>query len=171
MLLITAYANTVNGTLYEVYNNATRNGNTTGGTTQLTDVNGNNIFPELDDNQVDYGKIDFTTYNTTSPVRVGTWVDGKPIYRITKHLTNIPENTERSFVIGDNCTLLKVDGFFTRLSSSNILQTIPVNFEHLTAGSIRTMVFQATNSTGQINYQTTFASPDAYLNIYYIDNN
>lgn len=57
LLLITSYANTINGKFRDVV----WKGDTTSGVTQLKDQLGENIFPNLKDEQVTSAKIDFTT--------------------------------------------------------------------------------------------------------------
>lgn len=66
------------------------------------------------------------TYKTTEQ-RIGTWIDGKPIYRKVFNIGTLPNSTEKKYTTDLNWTthtVIKIDG--CAISSTGAV--IPINF-------------------------------------------
>lgn len=62
-----------------------------------------------------------STYSTTEQI-VGTWIDGKPIYRVVKNIGNLPNNGRKevsfSGIIPTGVVCTKIYGITERISQS-----------------------------------------------------
>lgn len=66
---------------------------------------------------------------STNEARVGTWIDGKPIYRKVFNIGTLPNATEKIYTTDLNWathTVVKIDGF--AISSSGAI--LPINFSN-----------------------------------------
>ena len=89
---------------------------------RLIDKNGNTIYPDVGLNLDDVvysddpttsvqDMVDPYTYSTDE-TRIGTWIDGKPIYRKVFDITNpSTSNTDYSLISSDLETCIKIYGF------------------------------------------------------------
>lgn len=101
----------------------------------------------IQDNAVTAAKASFTTYSTSEQV-VGTWTDGKPIYR--RVLTSTTSSTAGAdasvFVLSsyDVDTIVKIDGFVGYTSSSTSMMALNYNLD---SSHYCTTYYYATNQS------------------------
>ena len=95
---------------------------------KVTDNDMNEIKTVVNNNDDDMITINTnltnaTTYSTTEEI-VGTWIDGKPIYRKVYEIGSMNANTERSINLSDISfdTIISIEGF----EKSNQFSYIPI---------------------------------------------
>lgn len=122
---------TINGTVYEVEPEEYE------GTTPLNAENLNQIQTNAENavntvqsnlNTTDQNIEDLTTYSTTEKV-VGTWIDGKPIYRKVIDFGILPNSTNKEVQhnISNLQNFVKIDGIAIR-NDNNFWQAIPLTY-------------------------------------------
>ena len=83
---------------------------------QMKDQNGNNLYP--------VGVGDFNNYST-SEQRIGTWIDGKPLYRKVVDCGAAPNNTTKQVNTGISYTNSTFVGLIGMAVGSSY--TFPIN--------------------------------------------
>ena len=142
----------------------------------LEDENGNNIYPitrglaadsvdtnAIQDGAVTSSKIDSATYTTTEKV-VGTWIDGKPVYRRV-FIYDTPVTTAGNIVIGtvgNVDKLLRLDGV---LRFSDGIRYMPVPGVEASSGTtlIRVSAYYFNRSSGEITWYSSDTWGNPYL--------
>ena len=77
-----------------------------------------------------------TTYSTDE-IRIGTWIDGKPIYRKVVQINGLPNNTETTYQTGIiNGETIKYDGFLSLSESDSGLQHMPYLSPYSSTGNV-----------------------------------
>lgn len=139
----------------------------------LEDENGNNIYPitrglaansvdtnAIQDGAVTSSKIDSATYSTTEK-RVGTWIDGKPLYRTIVAFGKLGDNAPKNAPIGVNDidTIVKIEGY----ASPGSWEFVSIPY----VTSIKTVGVTADRTTLYASVVGNFSSYDAYFTVYY----
>lgn len=117
--------------------------------TQPSIPNANKVMAS-DLNQIKNAINGSTTYSTTEQV-VGTWIDNKPTYRVTKSVGNLPNNGRKQIdytgIIPSGVICNKVFGTAERVSGSTYDY---VNLESLTS----LLMYRSSNNTLYIDTTT-----------------
>ena len=140
---------------------------------QLIDDQNNNIYPisrglatnSVDTNAIQDGavtsdKIDSATYSTSEQV-VGTWINGKPLYRTIVSFGKLGDNAPKNAPIGvrDIDTIVKIEGYAT----PGIWEFVSIPY----ATSTKTVGVTADRTTLYASVVGNFSSYDAYFTVYY----
>lgn len=149
---------TINGTVYEVEPEEYE------GTTPLNAENLNQMQKNAEDAIDEVGEAleetnqnieNLTTYSTTEQ-RIGTWINGKPLYRITFNGTTLPTTGEKKAEI--NISSLSISRGFFDVTHSYFHDTTNGRYYSLPVVNV------STSGTG-----TTTANSSAQAGIYFND--
>lgn len=93
----------------------------------LKDSNGDTIYPQsviaqvangeittglLADGAVTSDKIDWTTIDYSTPIQIGTWVNGKPLYRKVIDVAPLPNASSKNVATGVSAShIVNLSGF------------------------------------------------------------
>ena len=115
------------------------------------------------------GKIDFTTFSTTEKA-VGTWIDGKTIYRKTVDFGTLP-NTALKQVrhnISSLDTIVNIQGIAHRSANNESFQI--GNAANPLSGLAASIAITVNDSTINITTGSNRTNMTAYITLYYTKN-
>lgn len=86
-------------------------------TKDVATTSANGLMSASDKTKLDNGEV-----YSTAETRIGTWIDGKPLYRKVIVATNIATNTENSIAVSDASiiSVKKIEGYYIGGGGGNI---------------------------------------------------
>lgn len=112
-----------------------------------------NVYGTSDENGYTQEYINgLETYSTTEQ-RIGTWIDGKPLYR--KVLTSSTYASDYSITINNIKDIVKVIGIVRRTDYSNMLEVIPARLDN---AGMSVFFGNLTTSTTSLNIGITWGT-------------
>lgn len=107
-------------------------------------------------------------YSETTEYRVGIWVDDKPIYRKTFHVSSLPDNNYVNIAhnIANIDMITDIQGVMRTPSNGT---TVPINFAGTSAlyGSGNALCVRADRTNLVIGDTTNWSVNEAYIHLYY----
>lgn len=145
---------------------------------QLVDEDNNNIYPisrgvaadsvdtaALKDNSVTSAKIDSATFSTSRKA-VGTWIDGRTIYRKTVHITSPSTSNDYYGVVDNDLTQgLYITGYMTA-TSGGAKYVVPVP-QADSSSTYSVILFVDKQLRGRFAFSNGVPS-DVWVNAYYL---
>lgn len=126
-------------------------------------IDGANTFNTMQDN-IEEAIEEKQTYST-SEQKIGTWTDGKPLYRKTISINTPPTtNNTEVYNFDKNFIIKNYYGFVTISASS---QLIPINFYFTNEYNVATYI---TKNTGKINMKVgsvSYTNQQVTINLEY----
>jgi hypothetical protein len=100
---------------------------------------------QIADEAVTSAKIDWSTIDYSAPVRIGTWVNGKPLYRKAVSVAPLPNASSKNVAIGVNAVhVVNLSGFAYQPS---VNRTFVLPFLSDNPSTFITLVAQGNNVT------------------------